>query len=113
MDISELEGRPEAANLLGIFAALSEQTIEQTIGQFSGQQFSVLKNALTELAVDRLSPITMEMQRLMDNPDHVDAILQDGSHRAREIAAPIMQEVRARVGFLGANRKSGLAASSV
>lgn len=113
MDVSELEGRPEAANLLGIFAALSEQTIEQTIGQFSGQQFSVLKNALTELAVDRLSPITMEMQRLMDNPDHVDAILQDGSHRAREIAAPIMQEVRARVGFLGANRKSGLAASSV
>ena len=113
MDLAGLEGRPEAANLLGIFAALSEQSIEQTINQFSGQQFSALKNALTEVAVERLSPITMEMQRLKANPDHVDAILQDGSLRAREIAYPIMQEVRERVGFLGANRKSGLAASSL
>ena len=104
-DRAGLEGRPEAQNLLGIFAALADQSLDAAVAQFAGAQFSVLKNALTELAVEKLSPITAEMQKLMQAPDHVDAILADGAQRARGIAAPIMADVREKVGFLSAPRK--------
>ncbi len=100
-----LDGRPEAQNLLGIYAALADQSLEATVAQFAGAQFSALKTALTDLAVEKLSPITAEMQKLMTAPDHVDAILADGAQRARAIAAPIMADVRNKVGFLSAPRK--------
>jgi tryptophanyl-tRNA synthetase len=100
-----LDGRPEAQNLLGIYAALADQSLEATVAQFAGAQFSALKAALTDLAVEKLSPITAEMQKLMTAPDHVDAILADGAQRARAIAAPIMADVRNKVGFLSAPRK--------
>jgi tryptophanyl-tRNA synthetase len=96
-----LAGRPEAANLLGIYAALSEAGIEEVIQQFAGQQFSKLKQDLADLAVDKLSPIAGEMQRLMADPGHIDAVLKDGSDRARAIAAPIMDDVRRIIGFIG------------
>ena len=96
-----LAGRPEAANLLGIYAALSEAAIEEVIQQFAGQQFSSLKQELADLAVDKLSPIAGEMQRLMADPGHIDAVLKDGSDRARAIAAPIMEDVRRIIGFIG------------
>ncbi len=96
-----LAGRPEAANLLGIYAALSEVAIEDVIAQFAGQQFSRLKQDLADLAVDRLSPIAGEMQRLMADPGHIDAVLKDGSDQARAIAAPIMDDVRRIIGFVG------------
>ena len=96
-----LAGRPEAANLLGIYAALSETAIEEVIQQFAGQQFSKLKQDLADLAVDKLSPIAGQMQRLMADPGHIDAVLKDGSDRARAIAAPIMEDVRRIIGFIG------------
>ena len=99
-----LDGRPEAANLLGIYAALAEQPLAQAITQFSGQQFSALKEALAELAIAKIAPIGDEMRRLNDDPAAVDAVLADGAERARALAEPIMVEVRHLVGFLGASR---------
>ena len=96
-----LDGRPEAANLLGIYAALAEQELAQTINQFAGQQFSALKEALAELAIAKIAPIGDEMRRLNDDPSAVDAVLADGAERARAIAEPVMAEVRKLVGFLG------------
>ena len=96
-----LDGRPEAANLLGIYAALAEQELAQTINQFAGQQFSALKEALAELAIAKIAPIGDEMRRSNDDPGAVDAVLADGAARARAIAEPVMAEVRKLVGFLG------------
>ena len=98
---SGLDGRPEAANLLGIYAALAEQELAQTINQFAGQQFSALKEALAALAIAKVAPIGDEMRRLNDDPGAVDAVLADGAERARAIAEPVMAEVRKLVGFLG------------
>jgi tryptophanyl-tRNA synthetase len=97
----ELPGRPEAANLLGLFAALTDQQLSAVIGQFAGAQFSVLKEQLAEVAVEKIAPIGAEMKRLTDDPATIDVILADGAARARAIAEPIMAEVRQRVGFLG------------
>lgn len=99
--LEELGERPEAANLLGIFAALADQPLADVVGQFGGAQFSVLKEQLAELAIEKIGPIGAEMKRLTDDPTMIDAILADGAARAREIAEPIMSDVRKLVGFLG------------
>ncbi len=95
-----LEGRPEADNLTGIFAALAGTTQEAVLAQFGGGQFSSFKTALSDLAVSKLAPVTSEMNRLMADPAEIDRILADGSNRARAIAAPIMAEVKDIVGFI-------------
>lgn len=82
-EVDGLKGRPEAENLVGIYAALSDKTKEQVLAEFGGQQFSVFKPALVDLAVEVLSPITTEMRRLMGDTAHIDAILRDGGERAR------------------------------
>jgi tryptophanyl-tRNA synthetase len=97
-----LEARPEAANLLGIWAALSDTTLDATVARFAGKQFSAFKTELTDLAVAVLGPITAEMQRLMADPGAIDAILRRGGERARTLSAPVMAEVRDVVGFLKA-----------
>jgi tryptophanyl-tRNA synthetase len=96
----ELAGRPEAENLLNIYAALADQDRDAVIAQFAGQQFSGFKNQLAELTVARLSPIAAEMRRLLADPAEIDRILKDGASRARAIATPIMDEVKKRVGFI-------------
>jgi tryptophanyl-tRNA synthetase len=96
----EFEGRPEAANLMGIYAALADVEIEDVCKQFGGQQFSVFKKELADLAVDKLAPVQDEMRRLTDDKAHVDGVLADGAGRARAIAEPILAEVHDIVGFL-------------
>jgi tryptophanyl-tRNA synthetase len=96
----ELAGRPEAENLLNIYAALADQDRDAVIAQFAGQQFSGFKNQLADLTVARLSPIAAEMRRLLADPAEIDRILKDGASRARAIATPIMDEVKKRVGFI-------------
>ena len=96
-----LKGRPEAENLVGIFAALSGGTAAQVLAQFGGGQFSGLKNALADLAVAKLEPIASEIKRLRDDTAHVESVLTDGAARARAIAQPIMSEVRRIVGYIG------------
>ena len=92
--------RPEAYNLLGIYAALAERPLAAVLGEQEGAQFSRFKEDLTELAVAKLGPIGAEMKRLMAEPDHVDAILRRGAERAHDIAHPILDEVHEIVGFL-------------
>jgi len=99
-DEKGLEGRPEAANLLGIYAALSDTTLDETIAKFAGEGFGTFKQHLADLAVAKLDPIQGEMRRLMDDISHVDAVLKDGAERARAISEPIIAEIKETVGFL-------------
>ncbi len=96
-----LEGRPEAENLVGIYAGLEGVTKAQVLSEFGGGQFSGFKAALVDLAVAKLAPIAGEMRRLLADPGHIDAILNDGADRAAAIAAPVMADVKDIVGFVG------------
>ena len=100
-EVKGLEGRPEAANLVNIFAGLADSTPAAVLAQFAGAQFSTFKNTLAELAVAKLVPIAEEMRNLMSDEAEIDRILKDGAERAMSIAAPIMAEVRRLVGFVG------------
>jgi len=95
-----LEGRPEAANLVGIYAALADKTRDEVLAEVGGQPFSAFKQALTDLAVEVLGPMNAEMKRLVDHPDEIDAILKRGAERAQAIAGPVLEEVYDTVGFL-------------
>ena len=94
------EGRPEADNLVNIFAALAEETREKTIARFAGQTFSTFKNDLAELAVAKLTPLAAEMRRLLADPAEIDRILKDGADRARAVTAPVIRDVKKLVGFV-------------
>jgi len=98
--IEGLEGRPEAANLVGIYAALADQSREKVLADFGGQQFSAFKPALSELAVTVLAPINGEMRRLMDDPSHIDGVLKAGSDRANALAENTMADLKEIVGLL-------------
>ncbi|WP_457649999.1 tryptophan--tRNA ligase [Profundibacter sp.] len=95
-----LDGRPEAKNLVSIYAALSEKTVDQVLTEVGGKQFSEFKPMLSELAVEKLSPISAEMDRLMQAPDEIDAILRKGAAKARVIADPILQKTLEIVGMV-------------
>jgi tryptophanyl-tRNA synthetase len=95
-----LEGRPEADNLVGIYAALSRKSRDEALATVGGMQFSAFKQELTDLAVTVLGPIGEEMQRLVKDPGYIDSVLRKGGERARAISRPVLQEVYERVGFL-------------
>ncbi|NBS34359.1 MAG: tryptophan--tRNA ligase [Methylocystaceae bacterium] len=95
-----LEGRPEADNLVGIFAALSGRTKADILSEFGGTNFSNFKNALVDVAVAKLAPITARMREIRADETYVDTILRDGSERARSIARENMNAVKDIVGFL-------------
>ncbi len=99
-EVDGLEGRPEARNLVNIYAALSDQTVEQVLADVGGKQFSEFKPMLSELAVTKMTPISTEMARLMQHQDEIDAILRRGSERAREIASPILAKTYEIVGMV-------------
>jgi len=95
-----LVNRPEAENLVGIYAALADSTAEAVLSEFGGAQFSKFKPALAELAVAKLSPIGDAMRRLLEDRVEIDRILADGGERARAIATPILNETKDIVGLL-------------
>ena len=95
-----LKDRPEARNLVNIYAALSGQSVDQVLAEVGGQQFGTFKPALIDLAVAKLSPIAAEMDRLMQDPAEIDRILTDGAGRARAIAAPILSRTCEIVGMV-------------
>jgi tryptophanyl-tRNA synthetase len=95
-----LEGRPEAENLVGIYAALAGKTRAAVLQEFGGSQFSTFKKTLAELCTSRLAPITKEARRLAQEPAEIDRILADGAERARKIAGPVMDEVKDVLGFV-------------
>jgi len=98
--VAELQKRPEADNLVTIFAALSDHTREGVLKKYAGAQFSAFKKDLSDLAVSVLGPIGAEMQRLTADPGHVERVLREGAERADAIAAPIMKQVEEIVGYL-------------
>jgi len=94
------ENRPEADNLVGIYAALAGTTKTEVLRQFGGAQFSAFKAALTELLVAKLGPINAEMRRLVSDPTYINSVLADGSARAQVLAAETMKSVKDIVGFV-------------
>ena len=100
-EVEGLAGRPEADNLVAIFAGLAGQTKAEVLRHHGGSQFSAFKGALSDLAVERLSPIAAEMRRLKSDPGHIDRVLESGAERAGAIAKATMRDVRAIVGLLG------------
>ncbi|MCA1951487.1 MAG: tryptophan--tRNA ligase [Hyphomicrobiales bacterium] len=95
-----LKGRPEAENLVTIYAALEGSDPAAVLRQFGGGQFSAFKSALADRAVASLAPIGAEMRRLTADPAAIDAVLAEGAARARAIAGPVMAEVREIIGFI-------------
>lgn len=95
-----LSGRPEAENLVGIFAALSRQTKADVLKAYGNANFSTFKNALVDKAVESLTPIGSEMRRLVADPSAIDAILKDGATRARALASETMRGVKDILGFV-------------
>jgi tryptophanyl-tRNA synthetase len=95
-----LANRPEADNLVGIYAALGDTGKEEVLKQFGGAQFSAFKTALVDIAVARLGPIAAEMKRLTQDPGYIDGVLFDGASRAQAIAAETMKAVKDILGFV-------------
>ena len=98
--VDELKKRPEAFNLLNIYSSLSNQTLDKTVENFVGQGFSHFKPKLIELAVENLNPISSEMRYLLKDTKAIDKILKTGEIKARQIAEPVLQDVKSLVGLI-------------
>jgi tryptophanyl-tRNA synthetase len=99
-EVEGLSGRPEADNLIGIFAALNDETKADVLKRFGGAQFSAFKTALANLTIDKFAPIRAEMMRLAADPAHTDAVLADGAEKARAIARPNMDAIKDILGLV-------------
>jgi tryptophanyl-tRNA synthetase len=99
-DEKGLDPRPEADNLVGIYAALAGTTKASVLGEFGNAQFSTFKSALVDLAVAKLGPIGAEMKKLVQDPAYIDSVLAEGSERASVIAGQTMRAVKDIVGFV-------------
>ena len=99
-EVQGLEGRPEARNLVGIYAALADTDHAAVLREHGGKGFGAFKEALTALVIEKLAPIATETRRLLTDPGTLDAILRDGAARAAAIAEPIVAEAEWLVGFL-------------
>ena len=97
--LEDLKLRPEADNLVGIYGALAELTKAQVLAEFGGKGFGTFKPALADLAVAKLGPVSDRMRRLLADPAEIDRVLAAGAQRAREVAAPTLDEVKRIVGF--------------
>jgi len=98
--LQELKDRPEAHNLLSIYSSLSDQTLEKVLKEFSGKGFSYFKPKLIDLAVETLNPISLEMRNLLKDTNQIDKILKNGAQKAREIAEPVLKDIKNLVGFI-------------
>ena len=99
-DVAGLRGRPEAANLIGIHAAMTDHTAAEVLAEFAGSGFGPFKERLAEALIAHLGPIKARAEALLADPGHIDALLQAGGKRAATIADPIVDEAERIVGFL-------------
>ncbi len=99
-EVAGLKGRPEADNLVGIYAALSEKSKQGILDEFGGKGFGVFKPALAELAVEKLAPINKKISLYLNDKKQIEDILHSGAERAREIATKTMKEVHNIIGFV-------------
>ena len=97
-NIEELETRFEAKNLIGIYASLSGQSLEKTVKEFAGKNFSEFKENLSQVLVDKIIPISVEIKKLLDEKDYLDNILLDGCKKANNIAYNKIKKIHEKVG---------------
>ena len=98
-NVEELNKRPEALNLIGIYSSLNNSSIEETIKNFSGKNFSDFKNSLSQLMVDKIDPISLEIRKLLNDSDYLDQILSEGIKKAQEIASQKIKKIHEIIGF--------------
>ena len=98
-NIDDLDNRPEALNLINIYASFSNKNVKEILQQFSGKGFSQFKESLSELIIKDISPITKEMKHLMNNKDEIIKILIDGSSKAQEIANEVLIDIKKIIGI--------------
>ncbi len=99
-DKTSLSKRPEAENLISIFASLQDTSIESVIKDYAGKEFSTFKKDLADLSVSKLEPITSEMNKLMNDVSYIDSILKQGQDNAIAVAEPVLQKTKEIIGFL-------------
>ena len=99
-DKTGLAKRPEAENLISIFASLQDTSIESVIKDYAGKEFSTFKKDLADLSVSKLEPITSEMNKLMNDVSYIDSILKQGQDNAIAVAEPVLQKTKEIIGFL-------------
>ncbi len=95
----ELENRPEAKNLIGIYSSLSNQNVSKTMEEFSGKNFSDFKNKLSEIVIEKIYPISKEMNKLKKDQNFTDKILKEGTNKASEIASKKIKDIKNIIGF--------------
>ena len=95
----DIQKRPEVENLLGIYSSMNSQSLLKTINEFGGKNFSDLKQKLTEIVVEKISPISNEINKLQKDPKFIDDVLQEGAQKAEEIANKKVQEIKKIIGF--------------
>ena len=98
-DDKNLSRRPEVENLLGIYSSLSGQSLKNSINEFSGKNFSEFKEKLAELVVEKISPISIEINKLQKDTSYIDTILEEGGKRASSIASKKVEEMKKIIGF--------------
>ena len=98
-DDGNLSQRPEVENLLGIYSSLSNQSLKNSINEFSGKNFSEFKEKLVDLVVEKISPISIEINKLQKDNNHIDTVLKEGGKRANVIASKKVEEMKKIVGF--------------
>jgi tryptophanyl-tRNA synthetase len=98
-DPADLNGRPEAKNLVTIYAAVTGESVEQVLARFAGQGFGAFKPALADALIALLSPIRGRLEELRRDPAELDRLLDDGARRASDIGAPILARAKAAVGL--------------
>jgi tryptophanyl-tRNA synthetase len=98
-NIKELEKRPEARNLIGIYSSLSELTLEETIKKFAEKNFSEFKENLSQLIVDKIEPISIEIKKLLNEKSYLDKILLDGGKKANFQASDKVKKIHEIIGF--------------
>ena len=97
--INELDKRPEAKNLIGIYSSLTESTLEDSINEFSGKNFSDFKDNLSQVLVDKIIPISTEIRKLLEDKKYLDEILSEGAQKADKIASQKIKKIHEIVGF--------------
>ncbi|MDC3089971.1 tryptophan--tRNA ligase, partial [Candidatus Pelagibacter sp.] len=95
----DLDKRPEAKNLLGIYTSLNESSLEKSIEEFSGKNFSDFKESLSQVLVDKITPISVEIKKLLNDKKYLDNVLEEGSKKANEIASKKVKKIHEILGF--------------
>ena len=95
----DLDKRPEAKNLLGIYTSLNESSLEKSIEEFSGKNFSDFKESLSQVLVDKITPISIEIKKLLNDKKYLDNVLEEGSKKANEIASKKVKKIHEILGF--------------